>query len=130
VDALLHVPWFVMAGMQGLLYTIVRGLMLMVVWGLVLYFISWFSAKGETEISVVGLVFGAGFLSVGSILLGLPSSLIARLVREENVSKLASYISTSGSRGTSAKLLQDGVARVEAAGQQRISGIGWGLGLI
>lgn len=126
VDALLHVPWFVISGMQGLLYALVRSVLLILVWWLLLYLIS-LTSKGSAPISTAGLFYGAGVLCAGSILLGLPSTLIARLVREENVSKLANHIVSSGS---STKLLRDGVDRVEAAGQQRVSAIGWGLGLI
>lgn len=130
VDALVHAPWFVLAGMQGLLYTLARAAYLILAWWAILAITTWLSKSESGGASTAGLFYGAMFLTVGSILLGLPSGLLAQFVRDEHVSKLATYIAMSSPDEASAKVLRAGVERMEAAGRQRILGIGWLLGFI
>lgn len=128
-DAMLHTPWFLLAGAQGLLYTLGRGAALSVVWCLILKGIT-FISNDASGTPLSSLIIGAMVLSGGSILFGLPSGLVARSVNDEHVSRLAAFITLKSSSELQSRALRDGVEKIDAMAQQRLSAITWVLGLL
>jgi hypothetical protein len=129
VDSALHGPWFVIAGMQNLLYVLARWVALLVVFSVLLIVVSGFSSGGRS-LSAIGVFSVAATFSAGAILFGLPSGFTTRGVKESHVFELAQRISSCAQGSEARNLLRLAVEEVGAIGRQRISAISWAIGLM
>ena len=130
IDGVLHVPWFLMAGMQGLIAIAIRGLALAVVWWLLLWTLVYMTSGSRPHPSLMGMAFLGLLMGLGSVVLELPSGLLRRRIDESHVSKLAASLTDKAANGLDIELLQEGVAIVSAASSRRLSFVGWVLGLV
>lgn len=127
VDTLLHGPWFVLAGMEALGRLLLRGILITFFWMLLLYALT--ALFSDQKLSVTGLLSGAALLGIGSMLFGLPSSLIARLLNADHVARLSEEISQRAEDLDRLELLRKGVDEIGAVGTSRIAAISWAIGL-
>lgn len=127
VDALLHGPFFVFAGMEALARLLLRGSLLALLWAMLLYVLTF--VQPDRNLTATALFSAASLLGVGSILFGLPSSLIARLLNADHVARLAAEISGRAEDKAHMDLLRKGVDEIDTAGTNRIAAISWAIGL-
>lgn len=130
VDAIVHVPWFILVGIHEMLTSFVLATTLVPVWWGILYVVA--IAVGGA--STAGLQAGPGWMvaalcASSSVVLRLPSRSMRHRVRIPQIARLAQHIRSIASDEATIKLLQSGVASMDTVGSQRITRINWLLGL-
>jgi hypothetical protein len=130
LDALVHVPWFILAGLQERLASFVFAVVLVPVWWGILVAIMWVTGGPSTADlrSSQGWIVAA-LLATGSVIFRLPSRSTRLGIRPPQIAKLANYIRSIASDEASIKLLQSGVVTMNAVWMQRITRISWMLGV-
>jgi hypothetical protein len=130
LDAIVHVPWFILAGLQERLASFALAAVLMPVWWCILLATTWLPGgpSGADLRSSHGLIVAA-LLATGSVIFRLPSHSTRFGIRPPQIAQLASHIRSIASGEASIKLLQSGVATMNAVWMQRITRIGWMLGV-
>lgn len=130
LDAIVHVPWFILAGLQEKLASFAFAAVLVPVWWGILVAIMW--ATGDPSTADLRSSQGwivAALLATGSVIFRLPSRSTRLGIRPPQIAQLASHIRSIASGEASIKLLQSGVAIMNAVWMQRITRIGWMLGV-
>lgn len=130
LDAIVHVPWFILAGLQEKLASFAFAAVLVPVWWGILVAIMW--ATGDPSTADLRSSQGwivAALLATGSVIFRLPSRSTRLGIRPPQIAQLASHIRSIASGEVSIKLLQSGVAIMNAVWMQRITRIGWMLGV-
>lgn len=130
LDAIVRAPWFVLVGVQERLATFVFGLFLIPVWWCLIAALMWVTGDGSAvspHTSQSWVV--AGLMATGSVLFRLPSRSTRFGIRPPQVAALAAHIKSIAPDEATMKLLQAGVATLDAAATQRITRIQWLLGL-
>lgn len=130
LDTIVHAPWFVLVGVQERLATFVLALFLVPVWWCLIAALMW-ATGGGSAVSLhtsQGWVV-AGLMATGSVLFRLPSRSTRLGIRPPQVAALAAHIKSIAPDEATMKLLQTGVATLDAAATQRITRIQWLLGL-
>jgi hypothetical protein len=129
IDDVLHVPWFMFAGMHVMLSAIRRALVLIPIWWCVLY-LSALMSGGDAATLHSGISWlVAALLALGSMLFSLPSSTTARGVQDHHISELTRYLESVAPDEHTSILLQACMEKIETAGTYRLSIFGWALGL-
>jgi hypothetical protein len=130
LDAIVHVPWFILAGLQERLVSFVFAIALVPVWWGILLASAWATGGPSTADlrSSQGWIVAA-LLATGSVIFRLPSRSTRFGIRPPQIAQLASHIRSIASGEASIKLLQSGVATLNAIWMQRITRIGWMLGV-
>jgi hypothetical protein len=130
LDAVVHVPWFLMVGVQERLATFGFGLFLVPIWWGILAVIMWLtggSSAGNLHSSNGWIV--AGLMATGSVIFRLPSRSTRLGIRPPQVARLAAHIKSVAPDEATIKLLQSGVATLDSAASARITRINWLLGI-
>jgi len=130
IDAIVHVPWFVLVGVQERLAMFGFALVLVPVWWCLIAALMWATGGGSAANfhSSQGWVVAA-LMATGSVLFRLPSRSTRLGIRPPQVAALATHIKSIAPDEATIKLLQAGVATLDAAATQRITRIQWLLGL-
>lgn len=130
LDAIVHVPWFILAGLQERLASFFLVAVLVPVWWCVLFAITWLpeGPSGADLRSSHGLIVAA-LLATGSVIFRLPSRSTRLGIRPPQIAQLASHIRSTAPGKESLALLQSGVAIMNATSVQRVTRIGWMLGV-
>lgn len=130
LDAVVHVPWFLMVGVQERFATFGFGLFLVPIWWGILAIIMWFTGGGSAANlhSSNGWIV-AGLMATGSVIFRLPSRSTRLGIRPPQVATLAAHIKSVASDEATIKLLQSGVATLDSAASARITRINWLLGI-
>jgi hypothetical protein len=130
IDALVHVPWFLLAGARERLATFGIWLLLVPAWWCILIGIVWVTPGGPTASlhAPSGWVI-AGLMATGSVLFPLPSRPGRLGVRSQQVASLAKHIRSVAPDEATIKLLQSGVAALGSVASTRITRINWLLGI-
>lgn len=130
LDALFHVPWFVLVGVQERLAMFGFALFLVPIWWCLIVALMWVT-NGDSAANIhasQGWII-ATLLAAGSVLFRLPSRATRLGIRPPQVVSLATHIKSIATDEATLKLLQAGVATLDAAATQRITRIQWLLGL-
>jgi hypothetical protein len=130
LDALVHAPWFILAGLQERLASFVFAVAIVPVWWGILVAIMW-TTGGPPAVdlpSSQGWIV-ATLLATGSVMFRLPSRATSLGIRPPQIAQLASHIRSIASGEASIKLLQSGVATLTAVWMQQITRISWMLGV-
>jgi hypothetical protein len=130
LDAIVHVPWFILTGLQERLASFAFAAALVPVWWCILFAITLVPGgpSGADLRSSQGWIVAA-LLATGSVIFRLPSRSTRLGIRPPQIAQLAGHIRSIASGEASIKLLQSGVATLNAAWVQRITRIGWMLGV-
>ncbi|MGO4702436.1 hypothetical protein [Dyella sp. 2RAB6] len=130
LDAVVHVPWFLLVGVQERLATLGFGLFLVPVWWCILAAIIWVTGGGSPASfhSSDGWMV-AGLMAAGSVIFRLPSRSTRLSIRPPQIASLAAHIHAIAADEATIKLLQSGVAALDSAANQRITRINWALGI-
>ncbi|QNK03466.1 hypothetical protein [Dyella telluris] len=130
LDAVVHVPWFLMVGFQERLATFGFGLFLVPIWWGILAVIMWLTGGGSAGNlhSSNGWIV-AGLMATGSVIFRLPSRSTRLGIRPPQVARLAAHIKSVAPDEATIKLLQSGVATLDSAASARITRINWLLGI-
>lgn len=130
LDAIVHVPWFILAGLQERLASFAFAAALVPIWWCILFAITLLPGgpSGVDLRSSQGWIVAA-LLATGSVIFRLPSSSTGLGIRPVQIAQLASHIRSIASGEASIKLLQSGVATINAVWMQRITRISWMLGV-
>ncbi|MGO4519009.1 hypothetical protein AB4076_00215 [Dyella sp. 2RAF44] len=130
LDAVVHVPWFLMVGVQERLATFGFGLFLVPIWWGILAVIMWLTGGGSAGNlhSSNGWIV-AGLMATGSLIFRLPSRSTRLGIRPSQVARLAAHIKSVAPDEATIKLLQSGVATLDSAASARITRINWLLGI-
>jgi len=130
IDAVVHVPWFLLAGAREHLVTFGFGLFLVPVWWCILVAIMWVTGGGSAaNLHASNSWVVAGLMATGSVLFGLPSRSARLGVRPQQVASLAEHIRSLAPDEGTIRLLQSGVAALDSAVNTRITRINWLLGI-
>jgi len=130
LDAVVHVPWFLIAGAQERLALFGFALVLVPIWWCILavaILVAGTNSAAATH-SFQGWIIAA-LLAAGSVIFRLPSRPIRLSRRLSQVSRLASHIRSLAEDEATIKLLQSSVATLDSAASQRITRINWLLGI-
>lgn len=130
IDAVVHVPWFLLAGAREHLATFGFGLLLVPIWWCILVAIMWVTSGGSAANlhSPSGWVVAA-LMATGSVLFPLPSRSARLSVRYQQVASLAEHIRSVAPDEATIRLLQSGVAALDSVASTRITRINWLLGI-
>lgn len=130
IDAVVHVPWFLLAGAREHLATFGFGLLLVPIWWCILVAIMWVTGGGSAANfhAPSGWVV-AGLMATGSVLFPLPSRSARLSVRSQQVASLAEHIRSVAPDEATIRLLQSGVATLDSVASTRITRINWLLGI-
>lgn len=130
LDALVHVPWFILAGLQERLASFGFAAALVPVWWSILAATTWVTGGPSTADlrSSQGWIV-AVLLATGSVIFRLPSRSSRLGIRPPQIAKLANHIRSIASDEASIRLLQSGVVTMNAVWMQRSTRIGWMLGV-
>lgn len=130
LEAVVHVPWFLMVGVQERLATFGFGLFLVPIWWGILAIIMWLTGGGAAANlhSSNGWIV-AGLMATGSVIFRLPSWSTRLGIRPPLVATLAAHIKSVAPDEATIKLLQSGVAALDSAASARITRINWLLGI-
>jgi len=130
IDAVVHVPWFLLTGVREHLATFGFALFLVPAWWCILVAIMWVTGGGSAANlhASNGWVI-AGLLATGSVLFRLPSRSARLDVRPQQVASLAAHIKSVAQDEATIKLLQSGVAALDSVASTRIVRINWLLGI-
>jgi hypothetical protein len=130
LDAVVHVPWFLLAGVEERLATLGFGLFLVPVWWCILLAIMWVTGdRSPASFHSSDGWMVAGLMAAGSVIFRLPSRSIRLGIRPPQVASLAAHIHAIAADEATIKLLQSGVAALDSAAHQRITRINWALGI-
>lgn len=130
IDAVVHVPWFLLAGAREHLATFGFGLFLVPVWWCILVAIMWVAGgDSATNFHASDGWVVAGLMATGSVLFRLPSRSARMGVRPQQVASLAGHIRSVAPDEATIKLLQSGVAALDSVAITRITRINWLLGI-
>lgn len=130
IDAVVHVPWFLLAGAREHIVTFGFGLFLVPVWWCILVAIMWVTGGGSAaNLHASNSWIVAGLMATGSVLFGLPSRSSRLGVRPQQVASLAEHIRSLAPDESIIRLLQSGVAALDSAVNARITRINWLLGI-
>ncbi|NYE30045.1 hypothetical protein HDE78_003013 [Rhodanobacter sp. K2T2] len=130
IDAVVHVPWFLLIGIREHLATFGFGLFLVPVWWCILVAIM--LVTGGNPAANLHASNGrvvAGLMAMGSVLFPLPSRSARLSARPQHVASLAAYIKSVAPDDASISLLQSGVAALDSVASMRITRINWLLGI-
>lgn len=130
LDTIVRAPWFVLVGVQERLATFVFALFLVPAWWCLIAALMW-ATGGGSAVSLhtsQGWVI-AGLMATGSVFFRLPSRSTRLGIRPPQIAALAAHIKSIAPDEATMKLLQTGVATLDAATTQRITRIQWLLGL-
>ncbi len=127
LDSVINGPWFILSGAEALVPVLVRGALAGLIWAGLLLLLS--NIYGP-EISWSSLFVGATLLATGSVVLGLPSGLAARSVKEADTQELAKEIVTLAGSTQKLELLRRGIEQSDGDAQRRASSLRWGLGVM
>ncbi|PMQ06544.1 hypothetical protein DyAD56_03545 [Dyella sp. AD56] len=130
LDAVVHVPWFLMVGVQERLATFGFGLFLVPIWWGILAVIMWLTGGGSVgNLHTSNGWIVAGLMATGSVIFRLPSRSTRLGIRPPQVARLAAHIKSVAPDEATIKLLQSGVATLDSAASARITRINWLLGI-
>lgn len=129
LDAIVHVPWFVLVGVQERFAMLGFALVLVPVWWCLIVALMWATGRGFEAANPSQAWIVAALLAAGSVLFSLPSRSTGRGIRPAQVAALAKHIKAIATDEATLKLLQAGVAALDAAANHRITRIQWFLGL-
>lgn len=130
LDAIVHVPWFILVGLQERLASFGFAVALVPVWWCILHALMWVTGSpsaADLRSSQEWIV--AALLATGSVIFRLPSRSTRLGIRPPQIAQLASHIRSIASGEAPIKLLQSGVATMNAVWIQRITRISWMLGV-
>lgn len=130
IDALVHVPWFLLEGARERLATFGFGLFLVPIWWCILVAILWVTGRGSVADlqSPSGWII-AGLMASSSVLSPLPSRPARLSVRSQHVASLAEHIRAVAPDEATIKLLQSWVAALDSVANTQITRINWLLGI-
>lgn len=130
IDAVVQVPWFLLAGARERLATFGLGLLLVPAWWCILVAIVWVTPGGSAaNLHAPSSWVIAGLMATGSLLFPLPSRSARLRVRSQQVVSLAEHIRSVAPDEATIKLLQSGVAALGSVASARITRINWLLGI-
>lgn len=129
IDAVVHVPWFLLAGAREHLATFGFGLLLVPVWWCILVAIMWVTGGGSANLHAPSGWVVAGLMATGSVLFRLPSRSTRLGVRSQQVASLAEHIRSVAPDEATIRLLRSGVAALDSVVSTRIARINWLLGI-
>lgn len=130
IDAVVHVPWFLLGDIRVHLATFGFGLFLVPVWWCILVVIKWVTGGGSaTNLHMSSSWVAAGLVATGSVLFRLPSRSAQLGIRPQQVTSLAAHIKSVAPDEATIKLLQSGVAALGSAASTQITRINWLLGI-
>lgn len=130
IDAVVHVPWFLLAGAREHLVIFGFGLLLVPVWWCILVAIMWVTGGGSAaNLHASNGWVVAGLMATGSVLFRLPSRFARVGVRPQQVASLAEHIKSVAPDEATIRLLQSGVAALDSLAGTRITRINWLLGI-
>lgn len=130
LDALLHVPMFIIGGLQLRMTALFFGAVMMPVWWVLITLAMWVFGDAHTQVFLMhqGWIV-AGVLATSSILFPLPSRSTQHGVISSQVDAVAAHILSIAADKATIELIQKGVASIDATGTQRITRLNWFLGL-
>lgn len=130
IDAVVHVPWFLLEGIRVHLATFGFGLFLVPVWWCILAALMWVPGGGSAaNLHGSNDWIVAGLMAAGSVLFRLPSQSSRLGVQTLQVAGLAAHIRSIAPDEATIKLLQSGVAALGSTASTRISRINSLLGI-
>ncbi|WP_266170164.1 hypothetical protein [Dyella subtropica] len=130
LDAIVHVPWFILVGLQEKIASFALALALIPAWWAVLFIVLLITSGSPAANlqSSQGWVVAA-LLAAGSVIFRLPSHFTHLGIRPKQTTQLAAHIRSIASDEATIKLLQSGISVMDAVNSQRITRINWILGV-
>lgn len=130
IDAVLRLPWFILAGMTARFRSLLFALALLPIWWLLWQGLIKFSqSPGQAAPTASETWWLAALFALGSLLFRVPSRMLFSSLRVSQIDDLAAYIREVASRGSSTKHLKSAMSPAINLLNQRASRMEWLLGV-